>query len=119
MYHSDQHTKCALCGIDKHTPLRTWDGYVCLTCIDKLLHQQHDIIETFKKSKGIMEKINSRSLTTEERKSVNAFYWSHFERVDVDPNECDVCNGSGQLYWMLEVNEPEKCYACNGTGRKI
>ena len=44
-YHSDQHTKCALCGIDKHTPLRTWDGYICLTCIDKLLEKQRLNIE--------------------------------------------------------------------------
>ena len=36
-YHSDQHTICAVCGKDKHTPLRRDDmgGYVCLTCIDR------------------------------------------------------------------------------------
>lgn len=38
-YQSSQHTLCAGCGKDKHTPLRIdWmDGYVCLTCIDKAL----------------------------------------------------------------------------------
>ena len=40
-YHSDQHTRCAVCGIDKHTPLRRDEigGYVCLTCIDKMLDE--------------------------------------------------------------------------------
>jgi hypothetical protein len=34
-----QHTKCARCGSDRHTPLRRdhMGGYVCLTCIDKEL----------------------------------------------------------------------------------
>lgn len=38
-YASNQHTCCAGCGEDKHTPLRndTMGGYVCLTCIDKEL----------------------------------------------------------------------------------
>lgn len=35
-YISKQHTSCARCGEDKHTPLRVdhMGGYVCLTCID-------------------------------------------------------------------------------------
>lgn len=35
-YISKQHTTCASCGQDKHTPLRVdhMGGYVCLTCID-------------------------------------------------------------------------------------
>ena len=35
-YISKQHTVCASCNEDKHTPLRVdfMDGYVCLTCID-------------------------------------------------------------------------------------
>ncbi len=36
-YSSAQHTSCAICGKDKHTPLRLSAGYVCLTCIDKLI----------------------------------------------------------------------------------
>lgn len=36
-YHSDQHTTCAVCLEDKHTPLRLDEGYVCLTCINKKL----------------------------------------------------------------------------------
>lgn len=38
-YVSTQHTKCAGCLKDKHTPLRidSLGGYVCLTCIDKAL----------------------------------------------------------------------------------
>lgn len=33
---TEQHTKCAVCGKDKHTPLRRDEmgGYVCLTCIE-------------------------------------------------------------------------------------
>lgn len=40
-YSSTQHTKCAVCGEDKHTPLRRDEmgGYVCLTCIDKRLEK--------------------------------------------------------------------------------
>lgn len=38
-YVSSQHTKCAVCSEDKHTPLLRDEmgGYVCLTCIDKQL----------------------------------------------------------------------------------
>ena len=40
-YISTQSTKCAGCGIQKHTPLRNDEmgGYVCLTCIDKKLER--------------------------------------------------------------------------------
>ena len=43
-YISDQHTRCAVCGTDKHTPLRRDEmgGYVCLTCIDKRLNEFDD-----------------------------------------------------------------------------
>lgn len=36
-----QRTACASCGKHKHTPLRRNDmgGYVCLTCVDKLLNR--------------------------------------------------------------------------------
>jgi hypothetical protein len=36
-----QHTKCAICLEDKHTPLRSdkMGGYVCLTCINKELNR--------------------------------------------------------------------------------
>jgi hypothetical protein len=36
-----QHTRCAACGQDKHTPLRRDEmgGYVCLVCIDKRLDE--------------------------------------------------------------------------------
>jgi hypothetical protein len=38
-YCTGQHTKCAVCLEDKHTPLRidSMGGYVCLTCIDRKL----------------------------------------------------------------------------------
>lgn len=38
-YVSTQATSCASCGLHKHTPLRVdWmGGYVCLTCIDRVL----------------------------------------------------------------------------------
>lgn len=38
-YCTSQHTKCAVCLEDKHTPLRidSMGGYVCLTCIDRKL----------------------------------------------------------------------------------
>lgn len=40
-YYSTQHTRCAICGEDKHTPLRRDEmgGYVCLTCIDNQLDE--------------------------------------------------------------------------------
>jgi hypothetical protein len=40
-YSSVQHTCCAVCGQDKHTPLRRDEmgGYVCLTCIDHRLDE--------------------------------------------------------------------------------
>lgn len=43
-YSSTQHTVCAGCGVDKHTPLRRDEmgGYVCLTCIDRRLDQVPD-----------------------------------------------------------------------------
>lgn len=43
-YHSSQHTICAVCGEDKHTPLRNdvMGGYVCMTCIDKELNRLQD-----------------------------------------------------------------------------
>jgi len=49
-YHSTQHTCCAVCGQDKHTPLRNdnMGGYVCLTCIDKELFRQADEIATLR-----------------------------------------------------------------------
>ena len=38
---SKQHTICAGCGKDKHTPLRidTLGGYICLTCADAALSE--------------------------------------------------------------------------------
>lgn len=41
-YSSTQATNCAVCGEQKHTPLRIdWmGGYVCLTCIDKELESR-------------------------------------------------------------------------------
>ena len=43
-YSSTQHTMCAGCGVDKHTPLRRDEmgGYVCLTCIDRRLNELSD-----------------------------------------------------------------------------
>ncbi|MCK2054969.1 hypothetical protein [Methylobacterium sp. 37f] len=40
-FRHEQATRCAGCGERKHTPLRVDDmgGYVCLTCIDKRLHE--------------------------------------------------------------------------------
>lgn len=39
-FRHEQATRCAGCGERKHTPLRVdaMGGYVCLTCIDKRLH---------------------------------------------------------------------------------
>jgi hypothetical protein len=46
-YASTQHTPCAVCGKDTHTPLRVDDmgGYVCLTCIDKELENRQKEID--------------------------------------------------------------------------
>lgn len=40
-FRHEQATRCAGCGEKKHTPLRVdgMGGYVCLTCIDKRLHE--------------------------------------------------------------------------------
>ncbi len=39
-YASKQKTNCAICGENKHTPLKIakLGGYICLTCIDKELN---------------------------------------------------------------------------------
>ena len=40
-FRHEQATRCAGCGLRKHTPLRVdgMGGYVCLTCIDTRLHE--------------------------------------------------------------------------------
>ncbi|WP_162241490.1 hypothetical protein [Methylobacterium sp. Leaf86] len=40
-FRHEQTTRCAGCGERKHTPLRVdaMGGYVCMTCIDKRLHE--------------------------------------------------------------------------------
>lgn len=55
-YHSDQHTICAVCGSDKHTPIRRDEmgGYVCLTCIDKRLDELEKAIRGLKNGDGIV-----------------------------------------------------------------
>jgi transposase len=47
----NQHTKCALCGEDKPTPLRRDDmgGYVCLACVEKKLDQVQPALDENKK----------------------------------------------------------------------
>lgn len=46
----EQHTKCAVCGEYKNTPLRRDEmgGYVCLSCIDKRLDAAEWLIKTLK-----------------------------------------------------------------------
>jgi len=46
-YSSTQNTLCAVCGKDKHTPLRRDEmgGYVCLTCIDERLNELETALE--------------------------------------------------------------------------
>ena len=50
-YASTQATKCACCGVHKHTPLRVdfMGGYVCLTCIDMRLEVLDDTANLYAK----------------------------------------------------------------------
>ena len=50
-YSSKQATKCACCGVHKHTPLRVdfMGGYVCLTCIDMRLEVLDDTATMYAK----------------------------------------------------------------------
>lgn len=50
-YSSTQATKCACCGVHKHTPLRVdfMGGYVCLTCIDMRLEVLDDTATMYAK----------------------------------------------------------------------
>lgn len=66
-YSSTQHTHCAGCGKDKHTPLRRDEmgGYVCLTCIDKRLDELDEANERLGQAEQAAEKwriLNQRRL---------------------------------------------------------
>jgi hypothetical protein len=45
-----QKTNCARCGKNKHTPLRRDEmgGYVCLTCVDKLLDSLGELVAAWR-----------------------------------------------------------------------
>ena len=107
-YKSTQHTDCAMCGADKHTPLRRDDlgGYVCLSCIDKQLSEQTTDIE------GYEQQVASLTKERDEAQDEAQENWQSIRRLKMEAHQYCMCRETVQSLLIEASGTPKHSSDC-------